>query len=271
MADDAVAHIDVVDPADPRLVPWLGLRDHDARRRREAPGGDMAGHFMAEGDVVIERALGAGHVLQSVLVDAARSAPLEWATGVEVFRAGPDVLVEICGRPRLRDPIARFRRPARRSVAEVVEGASTVAVFEGVVNPTNVGVLMRCAAGLGVEAVLVDPTTCDPLYRRAVRVSMGETFAIRHARCGPVAATLAELAGMGFASVALTPAGEVELDAVRRQDGDRLAIVIGAEGPGLTDEVLAAVDTRVRIPMAAGVDSINVGAAAAVAFHVLRA
>ena len=270
MADESPA-ADLVDPTDPRLAPWLGLRDHDGRRRREAPGGDMAGHFMAEGDVVIRRALAAGHRLDSVLVDAARTAPIDWADPADVLRAGPEALVEVCGRPKLRDPIARFERPEPATVAEVIDGARTIAVFEGVVNPTNVGVLMRCAAGLGVEAVLVDPTTCDPLYRRAVRVSMGETFAVPHARCGPVAQTLAELREAGFSSVALTPAGDVDLDDIERSADDRVAIVIGAEGPGLTDDALRAADRRVRIPMAAGVDSINVGAAAAVAFHVLRA
>lgn len=263
--------VDITDPSDPMLAPWLGLRDHDARRRREGPGGDMAGHFMAEGDVVIARALRAGHRLDSVLVDAARTSPLEWAGDAMVLRAGPDALTEVCGRPKLRDPIARFVRPPAATVADTIRAARTVAVLEGVVNPTNVGVLMRCAAGLGVEAVLVDPTTCDPLYRRAVRVSMGEVFAIRHARCGPAAHTLGELADAGFTTAALTPSGDVDLDDVGRSDEDRLAVVIGAEGPGLTDAALEAADLRVRIPMAAGVDSINVGTAAAVAFHALRA
>lgn len=231
----------------------------------------MAGYFMAEGDLVIRRALAAGHRLDSVLVDAARTGPIDWADPADVLRAGPEALVEVCGRPKLRDPIARFQRPEPAAVADVIAGARTVAVFEGVVNPTNVGVLMRCAAGLGVDAVLVDPTTCDPLYRRAVRVSMGETFAIRHARCGPVAETLVQLGAAGFTTVALTPSGDVDLDDIERSDDDRVAIVIGAEGPGLTDEALRAADRRVRIPMAAGVDSVNVAAAAAIAFHVLRA
>lgn len=261
----------VTDPSDPALAPWLGLRDHDARRRREGPGGDMVGHFMAEGDVVIGRALTAGHRLESVLVDAARTSPLEWAGDAMVLRAGPDALTEVCGRPKLRDPIARFVRPPDVGVAETIREARTIAVLEGVVNPTNVGVLMRCAAGLGVDAVLVDPTTCDPLYRRAVRVSMGEAFAVRHGRCGPLTETLVDLRDAGFTSAALTPTGDVDLDDVVRSDRDRLAIVIGAEGPGLSATTLEAADLRVRIPMAAGVDSINVGTAAAIAFHVLRA
>lgn len=269
MADENA--VDVDDPTDPRLVPWLGLRDHDGRRRREAPGGDMAGHFMAEGDVVIGRAVSAGHRLESVLVDGARTAPTEWAGDALVLRAGPAALTEVCGRPKLRDPIARFVRPPVASVAEAIQGARTIALLEGVVNPTNVGVLMRCAAGLGVQAVLVDPTTCDPLYRRAVRVSMGEVFAVKHARCGPVVDTLEQLEGAGFTSAALSPAGDVDLDDIVRADADRLAIVIGAEGPGLSTAALEAADLSVRIPMAAGVDSINVGTAAAIAFHVLRA
>ena len=139
-------------------------------------------------------------------------------------------------------------------------------------NPTNVGVLMRNAAALGVDAVLVDPTSCDPLYRRAVRVSMGEVFAVRHARCGAVPEVLSELRALGFRSFALTPAEDaVDIDSITRDPGDRCAIVLGAEGAGLTDGAQQAADQRVRIPMAAGVDSINVGAAGAVAFHALRA
>lgn len=230
----------------------------------------MAGHVMVEGDTVIDRALRAGLALESVLVDAQRTAAMPW--DALVYRAGPDVLRAVCGRPRLRDPIARFVRPPALDLDEAVDGARTVLMLEGVVNPTNVGVLMRNAAALGVDAALVDSSSCDPLYRRAIRVSMGEVFAIRHARCGSAADTLGRLRALGLESLALTPAPDaVDIGAIERRPEDRIVIVLGAEGAGLTDATQAAADRRVRIPMAAGVDSINVGAAGAVAFHALRA
>ncbi len=260
----------VDDPDDPRLQIYMGLRDHVVRQARERAGGDMAGSFMAEGDRVIARALDAGHRLQSVLVDA-RHPVADFGRDAPIYAASPEVLTAVSGRPRLRDPIACFERPRPGEAAELLASARTVAVLEGIVNPTNVGVIMRCAAGLGIEAVLLDPTSCDPLYRRAVRVSMGEVFAVPHARLEPFPDGLHEIVLSGFRTVALTPdPGALEIGEVTRTSSDKLAIVLGTEGPGLSDEVIDAVDIQVRIPMAAGVDSLNVGSAAAVAFYALR-
>lgn len=265
-------NITVDDPEDPAVVPFLGLRDHAVRQVREQPGGDMAGAFMAEGDVVIGRALDAAMTPLAVLMDAKRPSELpDWPDTAPRLHAGPDVLRSVSGRPRLRDPIAMFVRPEPATAAELLATASTVAVFEGVVNPTNVGVIVRCAAGLGVDAVLVDPTSCDPLYRRAVRVSMGEVFRIPHARIGDLPSSLDVLDAAGFSTLALTPAADaVDIGSIDRTPDRRVAIVIGSEGPGLSAATLERADARVCIPMAAGVDSINVAAAAAIAFQALR-
>lgn len=266
-----MALIALDDPADPRLDRFLGLRNQEGRQQREQPGGDMARWFMAEGWLVIQRAIAAGMRLDSVLVDSTRIDHMpELPAEVDVISAGPQVLADVGGRPTLRDPIGCFTRPPPTSVEELLEPSSTLAVLEGIVNPTNMGVIMRCAAGLGIDAVLVDPTSCDPLYRRAVRVSMGECFAIPHARLDPIPGGLEVLRKAGFALVALTPTSDaVDIDDLSQHRPARLAIMLGSEGPGLSPAALATADHLVRIPMSAGVDSINVGSASAVAFHRL--
>ncbi len=233
----------------------------------------MAGLFMAEGLTVIRRALAAGRRLDSVLVDARRTGPVVDLVGPEiaVYAASPEVLLEVCGREKLRDSIACFVRPAPVDVAELLSRSYTVAVLEGVANPTNMGVITRCAAGLGIDAVLLDPTCCDPLYRRAVRVSMGEVFAVPHASLAAFPEGFSTLTEAGFTVAALTPRpGAGSVADHHRAPRDRLAILLGSEGPGLTDASIAAADIELRIPMSAGVDSINVGSAAAIAFQVLR-
>jgi tRNA G18 (ribose-2'-O)-methylase SpoU len=133
------------DPDHPDIVPYLGLRDHAARQLRELPDGDMADTFMAEGDTVIERALGAGLTPVSVLIDGRRTEPVRGVgPAVSQILAGPDVLEAVCGRRKLRDPIARFLRPAPNAATDLLRASHTVAVLEGVVNPTNLGVIMRC-------------------------------------------------------------------------------------------------------------------------------
>jgi len=261
----------VTDPADPQIEVYRGLRDHAARQRRELPGGDMAGCFISEGDLVIARALEHGYSLTSVLVAAKRTKELPTAIGEAlVFQASDDVLVEITGRPELRDPLACFVRPELRSPAELLASitSGTVAVLENVNNPNNLGVIMRNAAGLGLSAVLLDPTCGDPLYRRAVRASMGQVFALPHTRLGPLPDSLDLLHAAGFTSIALSPAGETSLRDFAPEHTKR-AILLGAEGPGLTPATLDASHHRVRIDMAANVDSLNVANAAAIAFHAL--
>ena len=233
----------------------------------------MAGVFVAEGDLVVERALRAGYRLSSVLIDGRRRQPLPEVIGDEVpiYGAGPAVLQRITGYHLHRGMLACFHRRPVPSPTDVLAGARTTVIVEGVNNPTNLGVILRCAAGLGVDSFLLDPTCCDPLYRRSGRVSMGEAYALPYARLDPLPDGLAPCRSAGLTLLALTPAavaepiGELEIEA-----DQQVGILLGAEGPGLSAATLAAADRLVRIPMSGTVDSINVGSAAAVAFYAVE-
>ena len=264
--------IPVADPDDRRIEVFQGLRDHVLRRRREEPEGDMAGVFVAEGDLVVERALSAGYRLHSILVDGRRTKPLPTVIdeAVTIYEAGPEVLQRITGYHLHRGMLACFHRRRVLSPDEAVRGATTVVVIEGVNNPTNLGVILRCAAGLGVEAFLLDPTCCDPLYRRSGRVSMGEAYALPYARLPAFPDGLDELDRLGFTTLALTPAPEAfDIAGLQISSKEKVAVLLGAEGPGLSDAALARSNARVRITMSGAVDSINVGSAAAVAFYAV--
>lgn len=270
--------VPIDDPRDPRIAPFVGLRDRELARR-VAPGG--RGVFIAEGDVVAERAIRAGYEPLAVLVDASRSDPLPPGldAGVPVYAAAPAVLQRITGLGVHRGLLACFERRPPRPAAEVLDAARRVVVLERVSNPTNLGVILRSAAGLGMEAVLLDPTCSDPLYRRTARVAMGEGYGFPWAWIPRLPGGLDVLRAHGFRLVALTPDdGAVPLDELaldRAGDGgvdrrdERLALLFGAEGPGLSPGTLAAADVRAGIPMRGGVDSLNVGVAAGIAFWVL--
>ncbi len=265
--------IDVDDPLDPRIEVYQGLRDHVLRRRREGPGGDMAGVFVAEGDLVVERAVAAGYQLVSVLIDGKRTRSLPAAVGddIPVFAAGPDVLQRITGYHLHRGMLACFVRKHVPDPAEILPSLRSIVVCEGVQNPTNLGVIIRCAAGLDIDGLLLDPTTADPLYRRAGRVSMGEAFKLPHARLPALPDGLDVIHEHGFTTLALTPADDsVDIGTLRFDPEERVAILLGSEGPGLSDETMAAVHHRVAIPMTGTVDSLNVGVAAGIAFFALR-
>jgi tRNA G18 (ribose-2'-O)-methylase SpoU len=267
-----VSWIPVDDLADERIAEFVGLRDHDLRRRREGPGGDLAGLFVAEGDLVVERALRAGYVARSILVDATRTQPVPATVpaDVPVYAAGPDVVLRITGMGVHRGMMASMDRRPVPSAAEVLAGATRVVVLENVSNPTNLGIIARSAVGLGADALLLDPSCCDPLYRRASRVSMGEVFALPYARTGRFPDGLDEVTDAGFALLALTPDPDAEpIDDVVLDPHERVALVLGAEGPGLTTESMDRIGRRVRIPLHGGVDSLNVAAAAAIACYVL--
>ena len=167
----------------------------------------MDGVFVAEGDLVVERAMRSGYELHSILVDGRRSKALPDVIGDEVpiYAAGPAVLQRITGYHLHRGMLACFHRRAVPTPSEALEGATTVVVLEGINNPTNLGVILRCAAGLDVDAFLLDPTCCDPLYRRSGRVSMGEAYALPYARIGAFPAGLDPLRDGGYTIVALTP------------------------------------------------------------------
>ena len=257
----------ITDPDDDRLGDYRALTDLELRTRWEPPNG----LFIAEGELVLRRALRAGYAPRSYLVDAKRSAQLDDLPGdAPVYAATPQVLEQATGFHVHRGVLASFHRLPLLTADEVLATARRVAILEDVNNHTNIGAVFRGAAALGIDAVLLSPTCADPLYRRSVRVSMGEVFAVPYARLEPWPEGLERVRAAGFTVLALTPAPEAvpmqHLDASQRA---RAALLLGAEGPGLSRHALAASDVPVRLPMRRGVDSLNVAAAAAVAFWEL--
>ncbi len=256
-------------PDDPRVADFVGLTD-GARRMLHEPG---AGFFIAEGEKVIARTAAAGYPPRALLVSPSRLADLSPAVAAldcPVYVASYEVLEAVTGCHVPRGALASFGRLPLRSADDVLAGAHRVVVMERVTNHTNLGAVFRSAAALGMDAVLLSPDSCDPLYRRCVRVSMGQVFSVPYAYLEQWPAGVDVVRQAGFRVLALTPhPTATDLAQVRVEPDDKVALLFGAEGPGLTDEALAASDERVRIPMAAGVDSLNVGAAAAVACWVL--
>ena len=259
----------VDDAADPRLADYRALTDVALRRRTEP----AEGIFIAEGELVIRRALRAGYPMRSALMSE-RWLPsvAGLVSGVEVplYIASESLLEGVTGFHVHRGALAAMGRLPLPTVADLVGRCARVVVLEDVNSHTNLGAIFRCAAGLGMDAVLLSPTCADPLYRRSVRVSMGEVFAIPYARFDQWPAGLAELAAAGFTVLALTPdLAATPLGDVVISDADKLALLLGSEGSGLSVAALAAARERVRIPMTNGVDSLNVAAATAVACYAL--
>ncbi|UJP38860.1 TrmH family RNA methyltransferase [Cellulomonas palmilytica] len=273
----------VTDPSDERLADYVSLTDVALRSRHEP----AKGLYIAESSTVLERALRAGHRPRSVLLaprwvpDLERmvaSLPSSAGAGgsdepaVPVYVADEPVLEAITGFHVHRGALAAMHRPPLPDPAELLAGARRVAVLEDIVDHTNVGAAFRSAAALGVNAVLVTPRCADPLYRRSVRVSMGTVFQVPWTRVDPWPAGVETLREAGFVSAALALSDDaITLDDLVADLPDRLALVLGAEGHGLKPTTVAACDLVVRIPMAGGVDSLNVAAAAAVAFWATRA
>jgi tRNA G18 (ribose-2'-O)-methylase SpoU len=257
----------ITDPDDERIGDYRALTDVELRTKWEPPNG----LFIAEGELVIQRALRAGYQMRSALVDEKRVAQL---TGLPpaspLYAASQPVLESITGFHVHRGILASFHRKPPRAVAEVLAGARRLVVLEGLNTHTNLGALFRSAAALGMDAVLLSPDCADPLYRRAVRVSMGEVFAIPYAKADDWPSALAEIRSAGFTLLAMTPAADaVPLGSLTPAQRTRPALLLGAEGPGLTRRALAASDVRVVIPMHHEVDSLNVATAAAIAFYEL--
>src|SRR4051812_43567140 len=252
---------------DPRIGDYRALTDLELRTKWEPPNG----LFIAEGELVLRRALRAGYRPRSYLIDAKRVAQLaDLPADAPVYAATPEVLERATGFHVHRGVLASFHRLPLRTADDAIATARRVAVLEDVNNHTNIGAVFRGAAALGVDAVLLSPTCADPLYRRSVRVSMGEVFAVPYARLEPWPDGLDQLRAAGFTILALTPAaGAVPLQGLTAGQRRRTALLLGAEGPGLSRQALAAGDVSVRIPMRRGVDSLNVAAAAAVAFWEL--
>lgn len=255
----------VGDPADPRLRDFLSLRDVQLRSRLEP----SEGFFLAEGERTIRRAMEAGYRPRAVLATDRWLEPLAASLhDVPVYLMDQEVLSATAGYPVHRGALASFHRRPLPALGDVLEGARRVVVLEDLVDHTNVGAIFRSAAALGWEAILLTPRTADPLYRRAVRTSMGAVFRLPWTRIdhrdGP-----GLLREAGLVVWALTPDGDRPIDGV--EPPRRLALVLGAEDPGVSDRWRDEAYARIRISMADGVDSLNVAAAAAIALHGLRA
>ena len=257
----------ITDPDDARIADYRSLTDVHLRTAWEPPHG----LFIAEGELVLRRAIEAGYQLRSVLVDAKRVDQavemVRACEGVPIYAATQAVLQATTGFHVHRGVLASVHRRPLVAVPELLAGARRLAILEDVNNHTNLGAIFRGAAALGIDGVLLSPSCADPLYRRSVRVSMGEVFALPYARAETWPGTLAEVREAGFTVLALTPDSDaVPLDHLTPAHRVRPALLLGAEGPGLSGAALTASDVAVRIPMQRGVDSLNVAAAAAVAF-----
>ncbi|WP_026550430.1 RNA methyltransferase [Arthrobacter sp. Br18] len=258
-------------PDDSRLTDYRGLTDSQLRRRTEP----AAGLYIAEGPKVLRRAVTAGHTPRSFLLTEKWLPEVEDVLqrfpGVPAFVGDPDILEGITGFHLHRGALAAMNRPAPRDLEAVLEGATRVAVLEDIVDHTNLGALFRSAAALGIDAVLLSPGCADPLYRRAIRVSMGSVFQVPWARLvdWPLGLGLLRESGFAVGALALTP-GAVGIEEFAAERHGRLALLLGTEGGGLSQAALASADAAVLIPMHGGVDSLNVAAAAAVAFWECR-
>ncbi|TDC62855.1 RNA methyltransferase [Actinomadura sp. GC306] len=259
--------------ADPRLADYVRLRDVNLRKSLEAEHG----LFVAEGEKVIRRAVAAGHPVRSLLMARRWAEPLaDVLAGLDapVYIADDAVLESVTGFQVHRGALASLERLPLPPVDALLTTARRVIVCEDIVDHTNIGAIFRCAAALGVDAAVLAPRCADPLYRRAVKVSMGAVFALPYARMTDWHHGLAALRERGFELLALTPAaGATPVDEVPA-GGGRRALLLGSEGDGLSSRWLHEADRRVRIPMdetalARGVDSLNVVAAAAIACYAL--
>ncbi|MEX1077614.1 MAG: RNA methyltransferase [Homoserinimonas sp.] len=252
------------------LTDFARLTDVALRRVSEPANG----LYIAESPKVIERALGAGHRPRSFLVlekwlDTV--VPFAEQTGATIYVGDDELLTSLTGFSLHRGALASMHRPELRPVHELLREARRVVVLEDIVDHTNVGAIFRAAAGLGADAVLISPRCADPLYRRSVRVSMGTVLQVPWTRLPEWGEARGLLTDAGFHIAALALADNaVDLAEFAENQPERIAIVMGAEGDGLSHSAMVAADTVVTIPMLAGVDSLNVAAASAVALWALR-
>ena len=269
--------IEISDLTDPRLAPYVSLTEAQLRNRLEP----QLGIFIAESPKVIDRALDAGYEPLSLLMERkhleGQGAPIIARCGeIPVYTGDDALLSHLTGYPLTRGVLCAMRRPTLPTVEELCKNARRVAVLEDIVDHTNVGAIFRSAAALGMDAVLVTPGCCDPLYRRSARVSMGTVFQVPWTRIGEDYGQwpqpgLDRLKALGFQTVAMALRNDtVNIDDPRLTRSPKLAIVLGTEGDGLGEGTIAQCDYTVKIPMARGVDSLNVAAASAVAFWALR-
>ncbi len=268
--------IEIEDFNAPELDVYARLTENQLVNRQE-PSNAM---FIAESPVVIERALDAGYQPVSLLmerrhVENQAKTVIERCGDVPVYTSTLDVLTQLTGFKLTRGVLCAMRRRPTPSAEDICRGARRITVLENIMNPTNLGAIFRSAAALNMDAVLLTPACCDPLYRRSVRVSMGTVFQVPWAWLGDEVNDwphpgLERLKAMGFKTAAMALRDDsVSIDDAELMAEEKLAIVLGTEGDGLADETIAKCDYTVRIPMSHGVDSLNVAAASAVAFWQL--
>ena len=268
--------IEITDFHAPELDPYARLTQNQLRNRLEPE----KGIFIAESPKVIDRALDAGYKPVSLLMERKQIAGpaagiLSRCGDAPVYTADREMLAALTGFELTRGVLCAFRRPAPRPVEELCKNARRVAVLEGIVDSTNVGAIFRSAAALNMDAVLINPSCCDPLCRRAVRVSMGTVFQVPWGQLGETPADWPEkgmdiLHSLCFKTAAMALSDRsVSIDDEQLAKEPKLAIVLGTEGDGLAADTIASCDYTVKIPMSHGVDSLNVAAASAVAFWQL--
>ena len=268
--------IEITDFHAPELDPYARLTQNQLRNRLEPE----KGIFIAESPKVIDRALDAGYKPVSLLMERKQitgpaAGILSRCGDAPVYTADREMLAELTGFELTRGVLCAFHRPAPRPVEELCKNARRVAVLEGIVDSTNVGAIFRSAAALNMDAVLINPSCCDPLCRRAVRVSMGTVFQVPWGQLGETPADWPEkgmdiLHSLGFKTAAMALSDRaVSIDDEQLAKEPKLAIVLGPEGDGLAAGTIASCDYTVKIPMSHGVDSLNVAAASAVAFWQL--
>ena len=268
--------IEITDFHAPELDPYARLTQNQLRNRLEPE----KGIFIAESPKVIDRALDAGYEPVSLLMERRQitgpaAGILSRCGDAPVYTADRELLAALTGFELTRGVLCAFRRPAPRPVEELCRDARRVAVLEGIVDSTNVGAIFRSAAALNMDAVLISPSCCDPLCRRAVRVSMGTVFQVPWGQLGDSPADWPEkgmdvLHALGFKTAAMALSDRsVSIDDAQLAREPKLAIVLGTEGDGLASSTIASCDYTVKIPMSHGVDSLNVAAASAVAFWQL--
>jgi len=258
-----------VDASSAELADYSDLTDVALRRIREP----AEGLFIAEGEKVIRRAVAAGYVVRSLLLEEKwlpALADVIDEVDAPVYLASPATLESVTGYVVHRGALAAMSRKVLEPALNLARASTRLAILEDVNDHTNVGAIFRGAAGLGIDAVLLSPRCADPLYRRSVKVSMGAVFAVPWSRLDTWPGGLREVQALGFSVLALTPDPEATpLHDLPARVGARFALVLGAEGGGMSERALSLADHRVRIPMSGGVDSLNVAAAAAVAFYAL--
>jgi len=265
--------IEIADPADERVRDYFTLTDVALRTKVEPE----RGLYLAESEKVVRRALAAGHRPRSFLMgqrwltDLSDLVEQAESQGVPVYFAQPGVIETMTGFHLHRGVLASMHRPQLVSPAVLLQNASRVVILEDIVDHTNVGAVFRSAAALGVDAVLITPRCADPLYRRAVRVSMGTVFQVPWTRIDRWPAGVQVLRDHGFTVAAFALGdGAISLDDLAAHQPDRLAMIFGTEGDGLSRLAIKGADLVVKIPMAGGVDSLNMAAASAVAIWALR-